>query len=183
MKMLQSLYNIGIVHRDIKAENILVNEATNEIKLIDFGFSREVEPGELVKTATGSPLYSAPEILAKEKYDPLKADIWSAGVLLFFLLSGHLPFYDENIQNLFTKILFEGLQIPTTLNQEAADLLGKILTTDAKKRPSLEDIIAHPWMTVRKLFARDVHEVDWEVEYNLARSEAMGIVASSILVN
>lgn len=78
----------SIVHRDIKAENVLVNETTGEFKLIDFGFSKVYEEGKMMKTACGSPSYCAPEILAKEKYDPIKADIWSSGILLYFLLCG-----------------------------------------------------------------------------------------------
>ena len=87
---MQELQKRNIVHRDIKAENILINEVKDEIKLIDFGFSRMFEEGKQMKTACGSPNYSAPEILAKEKYDPVKADIWSAGVLLYFMLCGSL---------------------------------------------------------------------------------------------
>ena len=65
-----------------------MNLEFDDVKLIDFGFSKLIEAGKLMKTACGSPHYSAPEVLAKEKYDPYKADIWSAGVLLFFMLCG-----------------------------------------------------------------------------------------------
>ena len=88
MKILETIGQAGIAHRDIKAENIMINEQTDEIKLIDFGFSCSFEEGEKVTTACGSPHYSAPEILAKQAYDPIKADVWSCGVLLFFMLSG-----------------------------------------------------------------------------------------------
>ena len=91
IKTIQKLCeDANIAHRDIKAENILVNLEFDDVKLIDFGFSRLIEAGKLMKTACGSPHYSAPEVLAKEKYDPYKADIWSAGVLLFFMLCGTL---------------------------------------------------------------------------------------------
>lgn len=90
LKTLQKLAEAGLVHRDIKAENILVREDTKELKLIDFGFAMDYSPDSLVKSACGSPNYAAPEVLAKEKYEPLKADIWSAGVLLFYMLSGTL---------------------------------------------------------------------------------------------
>lgn len=88
IRTMKELKTAGIVHRDIKAENILINESQNQVKLIDFGFSRKYKPGKLMKTAMGSPHYSAPEILAKEQYDPVCADIWSAGVVLFFMLCG-----------------------------------------------------------------------------------------------
>lgn len=88
IKTIKQLKMAGIVHRDIKAENILVNEKYDQVKLIDFGFSRKHRPGKLMTTAMGSPYYSAPEVLAKEHYDPVKADIWSAGVVLYFMLCG-----------------------------------------------------------------------------------------------
>ncbi len=145
---MQELTKHSIVHRDIKAENVLVNETTGELKLIDFGFSKVFEEGKLMKTACGSPHYSAPEILAKEKYDPVKADIWSAGVLLYFMLcgislltTGQLPFFDENISNLYSKIIFGELVIPNTINQEAVALLRLILNTSPAKRPSFGDIL------------------------------------------
>lgn len=90
IKTMKQLKMAGIVHRDIKAENILINEKHDQFKLIDFGFSRKFKPGKLFTTAMGSPHYSAPEVLAREHYDPVKADIWSAGVVLYFMLCGSL---------------------------------------------------------------------------------------------
>lgn len=88
MQILKSLHDNNIAHRDIKAENILINESVNEAMLIDFGFSSKYEAGGFLKTSCGSPNYCAPEILAKEIYDPLKSDVWSCGVLLFYMLCG-----------------------------------------------------------------------------------------------
>lgn len=150
MKTIQGLNEAKIVHRDIKAENILVNEVTNELKLIDFGFSKLHESGNTMKTASGSPLYSAPEILAGERYDPIKSDIWSSGVLLYYMLCGmddvlmmpgYLPFYDENIGDLYSKIIFGELEIPSSLNSEAVDLVKKVLNTNSNERISIEEIL------------------------------------------
>lgn len=88
LKTVLMLAEAGIVHRDIKAENIVIDEQSNDVKLLDFGFATEWSPGKKVKAAQGSPHYSAPEVLAGETYDPLKADTWSAGILLFFMLCG-----------------------------------------------------------------------------------------------
>lgn len=91
MRILKSVHELHITHRDIKAENILINESINEVVAIDFGFSSKFEEGSMMKTACGSPNYCAPEILAKETYDPVKADIWSSGVVLYFMLCGRPP--------------------------------------------------------------------------------------------
>lgn len=141
IKVIAQLAEMKIVHRDIKAENVLVNEMTDVVKVIDFGFSKEFEEGKMMKTAEGSPLYSAPEILAGEKFDPIKADLWSAGVLLFYMLFGRLPFYDENPSNLYSKIIFEELQLPETVNQEAAELVKSMLSTTPSRRPTIEEIL------------------------------------------
>lgn len=148
IKTIKELKMTGIAHRDIKAENILVNDQYDQVKLIDFGFSRKFKPGKLMTTAMGSPHYSAPEVLAKEHYDPIKADIWSAGVVLYFMLcgmqyhkQGYLPFFDENISNLYSKIIFGELVIPQNLNKQAADLLQKVLQTSPRDRPSLDEIL------------------------------------------
>jgi serine/threonine protein kinase len=187
---LKSLHDNHIAHRDIKAENILICETVNEAMLIDFGFSSKYEPGSLLKTSCGSPNYCAPEILAKEIYDPEKADLWSSGVLLFYMLcgsfctnQGYLPFFDDSLADLYTKIIFEDLVIPSHVNKDAADLIKGILERSPKDRLSLEQVLNHPWMVVRKLYAQDLDELDWEVEYNLARSEALGSVFDRILVH
>lgn len=87
-RLMMQLQDAGIAHRDIKAENILLNETSFDVKLIDFGLSVFYEPGKLQDCSGGSPLYSSPEILAGEKFDPVKADVWSAGILLFYMLCG-----------------------------------------------------------------------------------------------
>lgn len=88
MRILNAVHDLDIAHRDVKAENILINEAINEVVAIDFGFSAMCSDGTMLRTACGSPHYCAPEILAKEAYDGKKADVWSAGVVLFFMLCG-----------------------------------------------------------------------------------------------
>jgi 5'-AMP-activated protein kinase catalytic alpha subunit len=88
IKTMQTLAQNRIAHRDIKAENILVNVEKDDLKLIDFGFSVIFEESRLINIHSGTPIYSAPEVLAKDKFDPLKADLWSSGILLFFMLCG-----------------------------------------------------------------------------------------------
>jgi serine/threonine protein kinase len=88
MKILKILEDSNIAHRDVKAENILVNTETKEIKLLDFGFSCLFVPNQLVTSGCGTPSHTAPEVINQEPFDPVKADVWSSGILLFFMLCG-----------------------------------------------------------------------------------------------
>ena len=84
-----------LIKRDLKPENLLLDNNRN-IKIVDFGLSNTYRPDEQLKTACGSPCYAPPEMIAGLKYDGLKADIWSSGVILFALLCGYLPFDDPD---------------------------------------------------------------------------------------
>ena len=92
------------MHRDIKPENLLLDEQKN-LKVVDFGLSNTFKAGEKLSTACGSPCYAAPELIKGLEYIGPKADLWSAGVVLFTLVCGHLPFEDNNTQSLYQKIL------------------------------------------------------------------------------
>ena len=89
------LHSHGIVHRDIKVDNVML-ENSGSVKLVDFGLSNTYKQSELLKTACGSPCYAAPEMIAGKKYHGTNVDIWSCGVILFALICGYLPFEDPN---------------------------------------------------------------------------------------
>ncbi len=91
---------LGIAHRDIKPENLLLDEQMN-LKIVDFGLSNTFKTNEKLITACGSPCYAAPELIKGLEYIGIKADLWSAGVVLFYLVCGHLPFEDHNTQSLY----------------------------------------------------------------------------------
>jgi 5'-AMP-activated protein kinase catalytic alpha subunit len=95
---------LNVVHRDLKPENLLLDHKMN-IKIVDFGLSNTFKAGELLKTACGSPCYAAPEMIAGKKYEGLKADLWSGGVILFAMVCGYLPFEDSNTNTLYKKML------------------------------------------------------------------------------
>ena len=101
---------------------------------MDFGLSNTYKKAELLKTACGSPCYAAPEMIAGHKYNPIKVDIWSCGVILFAALCGYLPFEDQNTSNLYKKILNNEYSLPSFLSPSAQDMLKKILVTDPDHR-------------------------------------------------
>ena len=92
---LEYLQVLGIAHRDLKPENILITKDMN-IKIIDFGLSNFYQPNQLLSTACGSPCYAAPQMITNKSYDPIKADLWSCGVVLYTMLCGFLPYQHEN---------------------------------------------------------------------------------------
>ncbi|KAF9361981.1 hypothetical protein BGX26_008153 [Mortierella sp. AD094] len=138
-----------IVHRDLKLENILL-DSQNNIKLIDFGFTRECESKKLLESYCGSAAYTAPEIIVGKKYSGPEADIWSLGVILYTLLAGYLPFDDDNEAVVQDKIIDLDYEMPTDIIcKDAQDLIQGILKEDPKERLSIEQILNHSWWTPR----------------------------------
>ena len=119
---IEYIHKLGIVHRDLKPENLLLDH-NNSIKIVDFGLSNLYKHGERLKTACGSPCYAAPEMIKGERYLGLGADIWSSGVILYAMICGYLPFEDQNTKKLYQKILKADYKIPSSLSEEAKDLL------------------------------------------------------------
>lgn len=112
---------------------------------MDFGLSNTYKPGETLKTACGSPCYAAPEMIEGKKYIGTRVDIWSAGVILFAMICGFLPFEDPNTSKLYKKILNAEYKIPKFVSDDARDILKNILNTDPEKRFTIEQIRNHPW--------------------------------------
>lgn len=147
---IEDLHKNGIAHRDLKPENILLDSDRN-VKIIDFGLSNTYKPGEMLKTACGSPCYAAPEMIAGKSYHGLATDIWSCGIILFLMVCGQLPFDDKNTARLYKKILEDDLAISKLVSPEARDLLKNVLNKDPVKRYSVKQIMEHPWYKGEKL--------------------------------
>ncbi|XP_043931552.1 serine/threonine-protein kinase MARK2 isoform X2 [Protopterus annectens] len=136
-----------IVHRDLKAENLLLDGDMN-IKIADFGFSNEFTLGNKLDTFCGSPPYAAPELFQGKKYDGPEVDVWSLGVILYTLVSGSLPFDGQNLKELRERVLRGKYRIPFYMSTDCENLLKKFLILNPAKRGSLEQIMKDRWMNV-----------------------------------
>ncbi|KAI9818221.1 MAG: hypothetical protein M1827_000846 [Pycnora praestabilis] len=140
------VHNLSCVHRDLKLENILLDKSGN-VKLCDFGFTREYEgKASYLQTFCGTVCYSAPEMLKGEKYAGEKVDVWSLGVILYALLTGELPFDEDDDTATKIKILGNDPRYPDHLPANAKALTIMLLSKRPLLRPSLPDILAHPFL-------------------------------------
>lgn len=141
----------GVFHRDLKPENLLL-DSDGALKITDFGMSSMIpkQGSSLLYTAVGTPYYCAPEIVngAPEGYRGEKVDAWSCGIILYLLLVGHLPFRNENMSELFEEINSAIITYPDWLDDDAVDLIGKLLRRNPAERISLEETKNHRWFRV-----------------------------------
>ncbi|XP_026815955.1 serine/threonine-protein kinase SIK3-like isoform X3 [Rhopalosiphum maidis] len=138
-------HNKNIVHRDLKAENLLL-DADNNIKLADFGFSNHFYEGKLLSTWCGSPPYAAPELFQGQEYDGPKADIWSLGVVLYVLVCGSLPFDGNTLKVLRANVLSGMFRVPYFMSAACEHLIRHMLVIEPEKRLSLNQIESHKWI-------------------------------------
>ncbi|XP_048455672.1 MAP/microtubule affinity-regulating kinase 3a isoform X1 [Rhincodon typus] len=134
-----------IVHRDLKAENLLLDADMN-IKIADFGFSNEFTVGSKLDTFCGSPPYAAPELFQGKKYDGPEVDVWSLGVILYTLVSGSLPFDGQNLKELRERVLRGKYRIPFYMSTDCENLLKRFLVLNPSKRGTLEQIMKDRWI-------------------------------------
>eukprot|EP00913_Durusdinium_trenchii_P026526 g24886.t1 len=152
------LHDRHIVHRDVKLENLLLDEH-GTVKIIDFGFSTIVPPGKKLKVFCGTPSYMAPEIVARKEYTGFCADIWAMGVLLYALLCGSFPFRGQNDRDLYRKtpvvnpqggIVRGVFHIADFVGEGAKSMVNRALTTDMLRRPSVDDLLADAWLSAHR---------------------------------
>ncbi|KAI8622512.1 kinase-like domain-containing protein [Chytriomyces sp. MP71] len=144
------IHSVGIVHRDLKLENLLLG-LNNNILISDFGFANR--NSEHMETSCGSPGYAAPELVISNGYVGDAADIWSCGVILYGMLCGYLPYDDdpanpesENINLLYQYILSTKLAYPSHLSSLARNIIGLMLVPDPKRRAKMSEVMGHTWL-------------------------------------
>ncbi|KAG9302331.1 hypothetical protein G9A89_008823 [Geosiphon pyriformis] len=138
-RAIQHLHHNKIVHRDIKDENVILDEHGN-VQLIDFGSSAYIKEGRKYDTFCGTLDYAAPEVLTGKKYDGPPQDIWALGILLYTLMYQENPFYNID------EILEHDLRIPFILSEGALDLVKRMLNRNVDLRPTIDDVLSHPWL-------------------------------------
>ncbi|XP_051515064.1 uncharacterized protein LOC127418516 [Myxocyprinus asiaticus] len=166
LSAVEHLHRHGIVHRDLKIENFLLDEHNN-IKIVDFGLSNTLKADslslELLNTQCGSPAYAAPELLAHRKYGP-KVDVWSVGVSMFAMLTGTLPFTVEpfNIKQLHQKMVNGEISaIPLDISKAAAHFVLSLLEPDPTKRPTVKAAMEDKWLN-EGYAKRPLHSVTYK---------------------
>lgn len=176
----------GLVHRDLKLENLLLDKHGNLI-ITDFGFVNEFSKyNELMKTSCGSPCYAAPELVVSTRpYEARKADIWSCGIILFAMLAGYLPWDDDpqnpdgnDIAKLYQYIVSTSLKFPEYISPVARDLLRYMLVSNPAKRAALKVILKHEWLATHDTFLSITPE-DWDQKAKLGIAATNAISPNS----
>ncbi|KAJ8267068.1 hypothetical protein GJAV_G00137970 [Gymnothorax javanicus] len=148
-------HNRNIVHRDLKAENLLLDGHMN-IKIADFGFGNFFKPGERLATWCGSPPYAAPEVFEGQHYEGPHLDIWSMGVVLYVLVCGALPFDGPTLPVLRQRVLEGRFRIPYFMTEDCEHLIRRMLVLDPSKRLTVAQIKEHRWMALEVPVQRTV---------------------------
>eukprot|EP00884_Botryococcus_braunii_P002869 jgi/Botrbrau1/12583/Bobra.0169s0113.2 len=155
LQVLAYCHSQGIVHRDVKPENYLIQGRKQRpnrdtLRAVDFGSAAFIKPGEKVTGLVGSSYYMAPEVLAGKAYG-MEVDVWSAGVILYVLLSGMPPFWGNTDQEIFASIRSTRLDLNTTpwphISKAAKDLVSRMLARDPASRITTEEALRHPWLS------------------------------------
>ena len=147
---LKYLHSYGIVHRDLKTENIMMTQLNDNgiIKIMDFGLSKIVGPKEGLIDGYGTLSYVAPEVLLRDPYNK-EIDIWSLGIILFLMLSGHLPFIGNKQDAVARKIVYDDVEFDEDewemRSRKVIDLIEKALEKNPKKRINIDEFLDHPW--------------------------------------
>ncbi|XP_041957700.1 calcium/calmodulin-dependent protein kinase type II delta chain-like isoform X18 [Alosa sapidissima] len=184
-------HQMGVVHRDLKPENLLLASKCKNaaVKLADFGLAIEVQGDQQAWFGfAGTPGYLSPEVLRKEAYGK-PVDIWACGVILYILLVGYPPFWDEDQHKLYQQIKAGAYDFPSpewdTVTPEAKNLINQMLTINPAKRITSQEALKHPWVCQRSTVASMMHRqetVECLKKFN-ARRKLKGAILTTMLVS
>lgn len=177
LDVLSYMHGKGVVHRDLKLENILVDENMN-LKVADFGFATFRKVHNL-KSYRGTMTYMAPEIKEGKTYDGMEIDMFSTAVILFIIVQGIFPFKEAKKDEYFYNLILQG-DLATywkktggqNLSADFKDLIIKMFSYDGKKRPTVDEIRAHPWMQGGVDMKQTRHDILSEVQEKRSASTA-----------
>ncbi|XP_066576980.1 calcium/calmodulin-dependent protein kinase type II delta 1 chain isoform X18 [Amia ocellicauda] len=182
-------HQMGVVHRDLKPENLLLASKLKgaAVKLADFGLAIEVQGDQQAWFGfAGTPGYLSPEVLRKDPYGK-PVDMWACGVILYILLVGYPPFWDEDQHRLYQQIKAGAYDFPSpewdTVTPEAKDLINKMLTINPAKRITAAEALKHPWICQRSTVASMMHRqetVECLKKFN-ARRKLKGAILTTML--
>ena len=175
------IHSKGIVHRDIKLENILL-DLNNIVKICDFGVGKLTQKGQKLSDQCGTPVYMAPEIIKGEGYEGFPVDIWSSGVALYIMLSGNIPFNRDKTHDLQSAIMNLPYKKIEDVSDNANDLLKNILEKDPNKRLTPDQILEHPWMTEKIGIDDDSTDYNYDLEIKNVNKYHLFTNAESILL-
>ncbi|KAJ1692446.1 hypothetical protein LUZ63_009144 [Rhynchospora breviuscula] len=151
LEAIASCHRRGVAHRDVKPDNVMF-DMNGKLKLADFGSAAwfgGLDGEEKMEGIVGTPYYVAPEVIAGRRYSE-KVDVWSAGVVIYMMLSGRAPFDGESAADIFEAVLRGNLRFPTrifgSVSSMAKDLLRRMISRDVTRRFSAEQALEHPWI-------------------------------------
>ena len=169
-----TIHKHGILHRDIKLDNILLDKSLNYIKICDFGVSKLVHKGEIITDQCGTPAYLAPEIVLDKGYEGFWSDIWSLGVLLYCMVCGTVPFKANTLQDLHKAILVGKYDLPEFLSANLKHLIRSMLVIVPNRRIPVEKILRHRWFDDCENFFKE----SCLDETLMVRNESLGTMES-----
>lgn len=185
IETIEYLHSKKIAHRDIKLENIQLT-ADDRIKLSDFCLSKFQVNGNLMLTTCGTLIYAAPEIIKEEPYDGLKADIWSAGIVLYSMIFNQFPWEmneklpaEKQAHDVANQIINGQIEFPGCITYELSNLLSYMLSADPDMRPTAEDILRHPWLELNDF---TVDDLDPDLSLESRVTTALNTIENTIAI-
>ncbi|VDM37208.1 unnamed protein product [Toxocara canis] len=170
-------HKLNIVHRDLKAENLLLDANLN-IKIADFGFSNFYNKDDTLNTFCGSPPYAAPEVFEGKRYAGPEIDIWSLGVVLYVLICGVLPFEGSSLPILRDRVLSGRFRVPYFMSNDCENLIRRMLTLDPSKRATIEHIKKHKWMQAGEHYSKSAQELAPKFDANEPQQQILKLMHS-----